>query len=309
MAVADSTQEQLAWEARQRPRAGAVAIAAGVLTLGANLWSAIAFRNGPHAGLLESLQQAQKPGPIGDAPSLRTPSYQFIHDHAAAAIGTSAVLAVGMVALGWALSFLAAATRARRPEMPRFTAYLPVVGAVLLAVGGVLRAVASITSASSFLDGPHTVDAAQNAASNSILVTSAFIGFIGQFVLAAGLVMVSLHAMRAGLLTRMMGMFGIIVGVLQILPIGVMPVVEAFWLMALGVLFLGYWTRPGVPPAWRTGKAEPWPSQAEVAEQRKAAAQVRRGNGKGVGPETPQAAAKRPTTVGAPAKRKRKRRR
>ena len=31
-----------------------------------------------------------------------------------------------------------------------------------------------------------------------------------------------------------------------------------FWLVALGVLFLGRWPR-GVPPAWSTGRAQPWP--------------------------------------------------
>jgi hypothetical protein len=30
--------------------------------------------------------------------------------------------------------------------------------------------------------------------------------------------------------------------------------------------------RGGTPPAWRTGKAEPWPSQREIAEARRAAA-------------------------------------
>jgi hypothetical protein len=310
VAVADSTQQQLAWEARQRPRAGAAAIVAGVLTIGANIWSAVAFRNGPTSGFLESLQNVQRPGPVGTTQSLRTRSYEFIHDHAAAAIGTSLALAIGMVALGWAVSFLAAATRARRPEMPRFSAYLPLIGAVLLAVGSLLRSIASVTSASDFLNGPHTVDAAQTAATNSVLVASAFLGFIGQFTLAAGLVLVSLHAMRAGLLTRLMGIFGIIVGVLQILPIGVLPVVEAFWLLALGVLFLGYWTSPGVPPAWRTGRAEPWPSQAEIAQQRRDAAEARRGGGRRAEPaaEAPEDP-KRPAPVGARAKRKRKRRR
>jgi hypothetical protein len=91
--------------------------------------------------------------------------------------------------------------------------------------------------------------------------------------------------------------------------------VQAFWLLSLGVLFLGIWPGPGVPPAWRTGKAEPWPSQAELAEQRRAA----RGGGGGGGgrgggraqpqpspqPEAPQ----RSAPVPASAKRKRKRRR
>jgi hypothetical protein len=93
------------------------------------------------------------------------------------------------------MSFLAAATRARRPEMPRFAAYLPLVGAVLQAVAAVLRSVATSAAVSDFLDGPHTVDAAANVSSSSLLVASAFIGFAGQFALAAGLVLVAATAL------------------------------------------------------------------------------------------------------------------
>ena len=50
--------------------------------------------------------------------------------------------------------------------------------------------------------------------------------------------------MRVGLLTRFMGVLGIIVGVLFIIPLGSsLPIVQAFWLCALGALFLGRWPR------------------------------------------------------------------
>jgi hypothetical protein len=117
--------------------------------------------------------------------------------------------------------------------------------------------------------------------------------------------------MRAGLLPRFMGVIGLLVGLLQIVPFSVQPIVQAFWLIALGALFLGFWPGPGVPPAWRTGKAEPWPSQAELAEQRRAA----RGGGAPQRQRQPQPkaespeATKRPAPVAGSAKRKRKRRR
>jgi hypothetical protein len=218
------------------------------------------------------------------------------------------------VALGWAVSFLAAATRARRSETPRFAAYLPIVGGVLQAVAAVIRSVATNAGVSTFLNGPHTVDRATDVSSSSLLVASAFIGFIGQFTLAAGLVLVCLNAMRAGLLTRLMGIVGILVGLLQIIPFSIQPVVQAFWLLSLGVLFLGIWPGPGVPPAWRTGQAEPWPSQAVLAEQRRAARGGGGGRGRGGGRAQPQPQAqpeapKSPAAVSASAKRKRKRRR
>ena len=80
--------------------------------------------------------------------------------------------------------------------------------------------------------------------------------------------------MRTGLLTRFMGALGIVVGVLQVIQYGsALPLVQTFWLGGLALLFAG--RRPGGdPPAWRTGRAEPWPTAQQAAEQRRAAAEA-----------------------------------
>ena len=122
--------------------------------------------------------------------------------------------------------------------------------------------------------------------------------------------MISLNAMRVGLLTRFMGVLGIITGGLQILPFGgPLPVVQCFWLLMLALLFLGRWPN-GQPPAWRTGNAEPWPSAAERA--RAAPARVRGGARRGPEPEAPSAepepVAAGPSPSASARKRKRKRR-
>jgi hypothetical protein len=85
--------------------------------------------------------------------------------------------------------------------------------------------------------------------------------------LAFAFVMLSLNAMRAGLLSRFMGILGIIVGALTVLPIlpQGLPVVQMFWLGALGVLYLGVWPG-GRGPAWETGEAIPWPTAADLRE-------------------------------------------
>ena len=63
--------------------------------------------------------------------------------------------------------------------------------------------------------------------------------------------------MRAGLLTRMLGYIGIAAGAMMVLlPL---PIVQIFWLAALGFILLGRWPG-GAPLAWRTGQAEPWPA-------------------------------------------------
>ena len=92
----------------------------------------------------------------------------------------------------------------------------------------------------------------------------------GVLCVALSFVLVSLNAMRAGLLSRFMGILGIIVGVLYVLPLlpGGQSFVQLFWLGALGVLFLGHWPG-GRGPAWETGEAVEWPSarQRQVDEE------------------------------------------
>jgi hypothetical protein len=261
--AAAGTEDQLAWEASQRKRAAVAAILAGVLLLVSDIWFNVAVRGGPTPQLLDSLLRLPEPGSIADQTSLRVPAFEFLQHEQAARLGSSALRAVGFLALAWALTFLAVATRARRPEMARPFVYMPVVGAVLLAVQEAVRAIAFDRIVDDFLSGSRTVGALEDLG-GSLLLAADLIQFVGTFALAIGYVVVSLNAMRAGLLTRFMGYLGIIVGFLLILPLAVVPV-QPLWLIALGVLFWGSWPG-GVPPAWRTGRAEPWPGRERLAQ-------------------------------------------
>ena len=60
-----------------------------------------------------------------------------------------------------------------------------------------------------------------------------------------------------------MGVLGIAMGVMLILPLGIQPLLQLFWLSALGLLFLGRWPGGGRGPAWDTGEPIPWPSGAD----------------------------------------------
>jgi hypothetical protein len=97
-----------------------------------------------------------------------------------------------------------------------------------------------------------------------------------------------------------MGILGVIVGATFVLPLDQYGILRTFWLAALGLLILGQWPG-GVPKAWASGEAEPWPSQQQLREQREAA---RAGGGEGPG-QQPQPAAASPD---GPRRRKRKRR-
>jgi hypothetical protein len=304
VAVTAEPEQQLAWEARQRPRAAIAAIVAGFLTLAGYLWAGLGLRDTPRAGFLESLTDAFKPGPIGTQPSLKTAIFEYYDEHALTIVGSATVRSIALLALGWAVTFLAVATRARRPELLRLVVYLPLVGAALAAVATVAGAVGTMLAISDFLDGPRTVDAAREVGGGSLLVTAEILGQIGPLALVAGLFLVTLNAMRVGLLTRFLGFLGIIAAVLTILPLMPLPVVQSFWIVGVGLLMLGS-VPGGMPPAWRTGRAEPWPTAMEAAQRRRAAEDRKQGI---VRPEAEPEAVPAGRGRSSSKKRKRKRR-
>jgi hypothetical protein len=308
LVAAEAAEEQLAWEARQRNPAAIAAAVAAVGIFAGTLWRGLILSDRPTSGILESITRAEEPGPIGSLPSLRIPTLEFYDERATSVLLSSVVTALGYLALGWALTYLAVAVRARRAEFPRPVVYLPLIGGVLQALTTVVAAFGTDAAISSFLDGSRTVDAASDITATGLTVFATILGLPGALCLALGLVFVSLNAMRTGLLTRFMGVLGIIAGVLQILPFGgPLPVVQCFWLLMLAVLFANQWPG-GVPPAWRSGKAEPWPSSAEVRKQRAQAAAARRGAAPEPAPEPEPVAAGTPSPSASARKRKRKRR-
>jgi hypothetical protein len=304
----DARQQQLAWEARQRPRAAVAAILAGILTIGGYLWAGVALRDAPAAGWLESLGQAAEPGPIGEQPSLKVGTYEYYQDHALTLIGSGIVRALALLALAWAVTFIAAATRARRPEFIRLAVYITLVGAVLYAISTVLGPIGTVLAIDEFLDGPRTVDTAGDIGGSTLLITASLIGQLGPLAVVAGIFLVSLNAMRVGLLTRFLGILGIISAVLMVLPLMPLPVVQSFWLVAVGLLLLGV-GRGGLPPAWRTGKAEPWPGAMQGAQRRREVEERKQGIRRDEPEPEP---AREPVPAGRPhpssKKRKRKRR-
>ena len=299
----EAREQQLAWEARQRPRAGIAAIAAAVLMIGGFFWWASMLRDTPRAGFLESLGQAPADGPIGTQPSVQTTGLQYYVDNTLGFIGAGIVQGLAPLALAWVLTFLAAATRARRPEFPRLAVYVGLVGAVLLGLATMLLPIDRVIAFNDFLDGERTVDDARNIG-GSVSVTAELLAYVGQFLLAAGMLLVSLNAMRAGLLTRFLGILGVISGVLFVFPqLMPLPVVQAFWLIVLGLTLLGV-GRTQLPPAWQTGKAEPWPSAQQAAARRREVEERKQGIRPEPEPARVPAARPHPSSK----KRKRKRR-
>lgn len=303
--AAPTPQEVVARETAGATRAGIAAAVGGVTLIAGAALNALATRDAPPVWLTDALRDAS--GQDIGRPALLGDRIEYLADHSAALVGSAALTAIGWLATALALSFLFQAARVRRPETPRWTAGLLSAGAVGLAVAVLMTYLALAIAAGDFGGADETSQSARDVLQGPVLLAGQLLRTMATLALALAFVFVAMNAMRAGLLTRFMGILGVIVGVLLVFPVGVgLPIVQTFWLVTLGLLLLGR-IPGGRPPAWEAGVAVPWPSQQELAEQR---ARAREGDGGGKGPEAP-AGFERPraeTPSPATSKKKRKRR-
>jgi hypothetical protein len=219
---------------------------------------------------------------------------------------------LGLLALAGTLYFLFTAVRARRPEMSQATWITTVAGGILGAIGGIAYGVVIVQKAHDFAtQGAQTYPQANSLLKSGAIPALQYAGLIGSLLLAIGFVLIALNAMRVGLLTRFLGYLGIAAAAASLLLIGSPPalLIEIFWLLAVAYLLAGRWPN-GDPPAWRTGEAVPWPSAAELREQRqRAAGRTRTARGQAAPePRREPVPAATSGTRTTPPKRKRKRR-
>jgi hypothetical protein len=245
-AMAMSRQE-ITDERRRGRVAGIAAIASAVLLSAATVWSGVINSDRPSKG---------------EARQLR-----FFDDHAGELIAITALRAVAFLLVILAIVHLHRALVART-ETSSTALLVGVFGAVALAIGGLAQSIALASEASDFSARGFTSaraadQAAEDVASEPFPLVSGIVAFAGTLGLAFWFVIGSLSAMRAGLLTRFIGVLGIIVGPAFVFGFG-LPVMF-FWLLAIGVLFLGRWPR-GLPPAWDAGEPVPWTPLSAPAE-------------------------------------------
>lgn len=287
MAVADP----VAYETRVRPRYAVFAVVGGIALFGATIVQAA----GPQAKVTELTVQLLVTDKRG----------------ALEVVGTL-VNAIGLIGLAVTLSFLFVATRARKPELSQATWITAIGGGALAAIGGVAYGVVITQKAHDFAThGSQTYPQANALLKGAAVAGLQYAGLVGSLLLAIAFVLIALNAMRVGLLTKFMGYLGMIAAAASLLLIGSAPalLVEVFWLLAVGYLLAGRWPN-GEPAAWRSGQAEPWPTAAEIREQRQQAAKRRDGRS-GSRPSAPEKApvpAAPQSTRATTPKRKRKRR-
>jgi hypothetical protein len=293
-------REQLEHESQLRSRLAVPAFAGGFLYLLSALIIYETLNGAPTVGLLQGLAPALS-GMANPAVSPRTAEVKFISHHSSSLIIGGAFAAIAFVMLTLILMLLVDATRFRRPEMWRFARPLVIVGGAGAAVVSIGRQLASAVQAHSFAVGhDHSIQAAERALSSGAANQIAdYVGLLATLALAVGMVVTLINALRVGLVIRWMAILGMFVAVLIFFPFGgeELEIVQAFWMVMMGVLYSGKWPN-GEPPAWAAGEARPWPSQA-------------RGSRSTGGASTPgssgAAAIPAPVPVVAPSSRKRRR--
>ena len=250
-----SDQEQLQWEAGFGRLAAIGAFAAGFFLLAGTFLLQSIVENRQHVEPLPDflLSIDKSPGTM---------------------VFSQVLLAVSALCLIPVFFFLFRAILHRLPTLPRWFVYLILIGPVFYAISLVIGAIDRIDVAHQFADktshvgkycpvivGKHGNDCAKDMVADDVNPIGIGLSLAGSVATAFLFVMLPLRARRAGLMSQFMAILGVIAGALMVLRL--MPLVpeitQAFWLGAVGALFLGRWPG-GRGPAWETGQPDPWPS-------------------------------------------------
>jgi len=255
-----SDQDQLAWEARFGRPAAAFAFASGFLLLAGTfvLQSMIENRGGDRIRAL--------------------PDFLLSIDRSPGTMVVSQVLvAASALCLIPVFLYMFRAVVHRIPQVPRWFVYLILIGPLFYAISLVIGALDRVDVAELFAERSSDVgkncpaiageageECAKDLVADDVSPLGIGLSLAGSVGTAFLFVMLPLRARRAGLMSQFIAILGVIAGalmVLQLMPL-VPEVTRAFWLGAVGALFLGSWPG-GRGPAWETGQPDPWPSAAD----------------------------------------------
>jgi hypothetical protein len=251
-------EDQLQWEARFGRPAAFAAFAAGVFLLAGTFVLQSIFKDRAQVRALPDflLSVNDKPGTL---------------------VISSILLALSALCLIGVFYYLFRATLQRLPQFPRWFLYLILIGPIFYAISQVIGAIDRVDVAQTFADGTSHVgdfcpairgkagdECANDLLKHDVNALGVGLSLAGSVATAFLFVMLPLRARRAGLMSQFMAILGVIAGALMVLKL--MPlipeIIQAFWLGAIGALFLGNWPG-GRGPAWESGEPDPWPSAAE----------------------------------------------
>ena len=131
----------------------------------------------------------------------------------------------------------------------------------------VAQVVGLLGAVSEFLAGPRTAPRAAQALQGGLGSVIGQVNFAANVAFGLALVLTAVSAMRAGLLSRFMGILGVAVGVLFGLGGLGQAFLLFFWAGAVALILLDRWPG-GRGPAWASGELVPWPTGAEIRAAR-----------------------------------------
>ena len=261
-------KQQVERETEWRTRLAVPAFAGGVLYLLSGVITSSTLNGAPTVGILQGLTPAFS-GIANPATSPRATEVKFISHHASSLIIASALSALSIAALTLVLLVLVNATRFRRPQTWGPLRPLLLIGGSALAVVSLGHQLVTAIETHNFAVGHdfsnHAVDNALTKGTANVVID--YLDLLAGLSVAVGIIVAMINAMRVGLVTRWMGVLGMLTGILIFLPIGgaTLEVVPSFWIVAMGILYIGKWPN-GQPPAWESGEARPWPTRAQLRE-------------------------------------------
>jgi hypothetical protein len=233
--------DQIADEHRRGRIAAAAALLSAALLVGAAIWS-------------QSLS--------GDAPERNGPALlRYFDRHTGELIGSSTLRGLALLLLVPVTLHLYRATKARRTEEPPVVLVMGLYGPIAAGIGTVAVGIALAAQASGFTGKQfQTIEAADDAFRTVQLI--GLLSFSGSLALAFWFVKGCLDAMRVGLLSRFVGVVGILIGPGLVVFSGLFQFILPVWLVAVAAIFAGLAVRSR-PPAWDAGEAVAMPSARE----------------------------------------------
>jgi hypothetical protein len=265
----DWRRQQLARESERRMRLSVPAVAGGILYLLSGVITSSALRGVPSVGVLQGVAPALR-GEANPPISPRAAEVKFQSHHAFDLLASSVLVAIAYTALVLVLVFVFGATRLRRPETGPVARVLILGGGTAVAVLSILTQIILALETHKFATGHDFSDSGVEAVvHNGAFTVFAYLTPLAGLALAAGMIITMVVSVRVGLLPRWLAMVGGVSAVLLLLPVEILDVVPAFWLVAVGILLGGRWPN-GDPPAWARGEAVPWPAPGEREGDRKA---------------------------------------
>ena len=238
-------------------------------------WAIVAFAAAILLVVSQLIQLSGQQPPVSET----TVSLITYSSHATIDMIASVLEMFGLFAVGALLFWLHRSAQARAPQLRSATRFTVGAGALLGGLVGLVYTIIVMQKVHQFVStgDQRWPEAHQLVKSGSLLISQLFAD-LGNLLLAVGVVLVALSAMRVGLVTRLIGYMGVISGALFIIGIPVLtPIIQGFWLAGTAVLLARRWPS-GDPPAWDAGEAVPWPPTArQLAQQDRANSRPQRG--------------------------------